>query len=101
MIKTAASLRLCVKNYMPMDLNLRKIPRPIYLRYILLNIPGLVWCAIIYLYPDRGPVTTLVLFFSYGFSYWIICIRYVIDIYDMDKISDVVPAVRRLEFLRR
>jgi membrane protein implicated in regulation of membrane protease activity len=25
-----------------MDLNLRKIPRPIYLRYLLLNIPGLV-----------------------------------------------------------
>ena len=25
-----------------MDLNLRKIPRPIYLRYILLNVPGVV-----------------------------------------------------------
>ena len=70
-------------------------------RIFLLNIPGLVWCAINYLFPQRGPVTTLVLFLSYGFSYWGICIRYVIDDYDMEKVGAVLPFVRRLEFLRR
>lgn len=47
-----------------MDLNLRKIPRPIYLRYVMLNIPGLVAISLILIIIQHWVVLPLWLFWS-------------------------------------
>ena len=47
-----------------MDLNLRKIPRPIYLRYVILNIPGLVAISLILIIIQHWVVLPLWLFWS-------------------------------------
>jgi membrane protein implicated in regulation of membrane protease activity len=54
-----------------MDLNLRKIPRPIYLRYILLNIPGLVAVILILIIIQHWVVLPAWLFWSI-IGFWII-----------------------------
>ena len=54
-----------------MDLKLRKIPRPIYLRYILLNIPGLVAVVLILIIIQHWVVLPVWLFWSI-IGFWII-----------------------------
>jgi membrane-bound serine protease (ClpP class) len=54
-----------------MDLNLRKIPRPIYLRYILLNIPGLAAVILILIIIQHWVVLPVWLFWSI-IAFWII-----------------------------
>lgn len=54
-----------------MDLNLRKIPRPVYLRYILLNIPGLVAVILILFIIQYWVVLPVWLFWSI-IGFWII-----------------------------
>lgn len=54
-----------------MDLNLRKIPRPIYLRYILLNIPGLV-VVILILFIIRHWVVLPAWLFWNILAFWVI-----------------------------
>lgn len=54
-----------------MDLNLRKIPRPIYLRYILLNIPALAAVILILIIIQHWVVLPAWLFWSI-LGFWII-----------------------------
>jgi membrane-bound serine protease (ClpP class) len=54
-----------------MDLNLREIPRPIYLRYILLNIPGLVAVILILIIIQHWVVLPVWLFWSI-IGFWIV-----------------------------
>ena len=54
-----------------MDLNIGKIPRPIYLRYILLNIPGLVAVILILIIIQYWVVLPVWLFWSI-IGFWII-----------------------------
>ena len=54
-----------------MDLNLREIPRSIYTRYILLNIPGLVAVILILIIIQYWVVLPLWLFWSI-IGFWII-----------------------------
>ena len=54
-----------------MNLNLRKIPRPIYLRYILLNIPGLVAVILILIIIQYWVVLPVWLFWSI-IGFWMV-----------------------------
>jgi membrane protein implicated in regulation of membrane protease activity len=54
-----------------MDLNLRKIPRPIYLRYILLNIPGLAAVILILIIIQHWVVLPAWLFWSV-IGFWVV-----------------------------
>ena len=54
-----------------MDLNLRKVPRPIYLRYILLNIPGLVAVILILIIVQYWVDLPVWLFWSI-IGFWIV-----------------------------
>jgi membrane-bound serine protease (ClpP class) len=54
-----------------MDLNLREIPRPIYLRYILLNIPGLTAVILILIIIQHWVVLPVWLFWSI-IGFWIV-----------------------------
>ena len=54
-----------------MDLNLRKISRPIYLRYILLNIPGLIAVILILMIIQHWVVLPAWLFWGI-IGFWII-----------------------------
>jgi membrane protein implicated in regulation of membrane protease activity len=54
-----------------MDLNLKKIPRSIYLRYVLLNIPGLVAVILILIIIQRWIVLPVWLFWS-AIGFWIV-----------------------------
>lgn len=54
-----------------MDLNLKKIPRPIYLRYILLNIPGVAAVILILIIIQNWIVLSDWLFWSI-IAFWII-----------------------------
>ena len=54
-----------------MDLKLRKIPRPIYLRYILLNIPGLAAVILILIIIQHWVVLPLWLFWGF-IGFWVV-----------------------------
>ena len=54
-----------------MDLRLRNIPRPIYLRYILLNIPGLVAVVLILIIIQHWVVLPAWLFWSV-IAFWVV-----------------------------
>ena len=54
-----------------MDLNLKKIPRPIYLRYILLNIPGLAAVILILIIIQHWVVLPVWLFWGV-IGFWIV-----------------------------
>jgi membrane protein implicated in regulation of membrane protease activity len=54
-----------------MDFKLRKIPRPIYLRYILLNIPGLAAVILILIIIQHWVVLPLWLFWSV-IGFWVV-----------------------------
>lgn len=54
-----------------MDLNLRKIPRPIYLRYLLLNIPGLAAVILILMIIQHWFILPVWLFWSI-IGFWIV-----------------------------
>ena len=54
-----------------MDFKLRKIPRPIYLRYILLNIPGLAAVILILIIIQHWVVLPVWLFWSI-IGFWIV-----------------------------
>ena len=54
-----------------MDLNLKKIPRSIYIRYILLNIPGLAAVILIFIIIQHWVALPVWLFWSI-IAFWII-----------------------------
>ena len=54
-----------------MDLKLRKIPRPIYLRYILMNIPGLTAVILILIIIQHWVVLPVWLFWSI-IGFWVV-----------------------------
>ena len=54
-----------------MELNIRKIPRPIYLRYILLNIPGLMAVILILIIIQHWVVLPVWLFWSIV-GFWVV-----------------------------
>lgn len=67
----------------------------------LLLAPGILVLVLSARFPDPGIGGVLVLTGAYGLVYGLILLRYVVDAYDMEKISAVVPAVRHLAFFRR
>lgn len=70
-------------------------------RVFLMIVPGVVWATIHHLYPPRGLPGLLAHLSCYLLLYGLLVIRYHIDDFDMEMVGAVVPAVRRLEFLRR
>ena len=70
-------------------------------RVVLMLIPGFLWALIHHFYPPGGLPSLLAHLSAYLLLYGLLVIRYHIDDFDMEKIGAVVPAVRRLDFLRR
>jgi len=63
--------------------------------------PGILWVVVRTLRPSGGPATTLLELVLYLALYAVLLIRYHIDDFDIEKMAQVLPAVRRLDFLRR
>jgi len=73
----------------------------ILLRILTLLGPGVLWAAGRAVRPSEGAASILAQLLVYLALYGAVLIRYHIDDFDIEKIAQVVPAVRRLNFLRR
>jgi O-antigen/teichoic acid export membrane protein len=67
----------------------------------LLLLPGVLLGIYHHRSPPAGVWELLIQVCLYGLVYGVLMVRYVVDDYDMEKISEVVPPVRRLSLLRR
>lgn len=79
----------------------RMINRNIFLKILLLLLPGGLWALVYKADPNRELSTVLIELACYLLLYSVLLIRYHIDDFDMEKIAAVIPAVRHLEPLRR
>jgi len=79
----------------------RMISRRIAGKIALLIVPGILLGIWHHGRPPGGVWELLAQVSLYGLVYGLLMVRYVVDDYDMEKISAVVPQVRRLSFLRR
>ena len=68
---------------------------------VLLILPGVLWAIYRRQSPPGSIAELLIQAIVYGLVYGLVAVRYVVDEYDLEKISAVVPFVRRLSFLRR
>jgi len=79
----------------------RLLSPPMLLKSLLLVVPGGVLFVVHHSMPSRDLLVLLIECTTYGFLYAFIVLRYLIDDYDIEKISGVLPPVRYLSFLRR
>jgi len=79
----------------------RIINRGILCKVLLVALPGFLLLAASAKHPAQGILDVLLLSFVYGALYVFLFVRYLIDDYDIAKISSVLPAVRHLSCLRR
>jgi O-antigen/teichoic acid export membrane protein len=70
-------------------------------RIVLLLLPGILLGLHHHDSPPGGIWGILVQAGLYGLVYGILAVRYVVDDYDLQKVSAVIPPVRHLAFLRR
>ena len=68
---------------------------------VLLLLPGVVFWSWHHRSPPGGIWAMMVQADLYGLVYGLLAVRYVVDDYDLEKISAVIPPVRHLSFLRR
>ncbi len=67
---------------------------------VLTLLPGIALGALHHQNPPGGVLGILFQAGLYGGVYGLLVVRYVVDEYDLEKISAVIPAVRHLSFLR-
>lgn len=79
----------------------RLVNRTILWKVLLLFLPALLLWALSSHCPPRGGLEILLQSCLFGVLYSLLLVRYLIDDYDIAKISAVLPAVRVLSFLRR
>jgi O-antigen/teichoic acid export membrane protein len=79
----------------------RMINRPVAAQTLLLLLPGVLLGVLHHRSPPDGVWGMLVQAGLYGALYGFLAVRYVVDAYDLEKVSAVIPAVRRLSLLRR
>ncbi len=79
----------------------RMVNPSVMAKTLLLLAPGVPLLALSARHPEPGVLQVLALAGAYGLLYVLILLRYVVDAYDMEKISAVLPAVRHLAWLRR
>ena len=70
-------------------------------RIVLSLLPGVLLVIHHHRSPPEGVWGILVRAGLYGTAYGLLVVRYVVDDYDLEKISAVIPPVRLLSFLRR
>jgi O-antigen/teichoic acid export membrane protein len=70
-------------------------------KIVLLIVPGILLGICHHRLSPAGVWGLLAQVSLYGLVYGLLTVRYVVDDYDLEKISAVVPAVRRLSILRR
>jgi O-antigen/teichoic acid export membrane protein len=79
----------------------RLINRRVAAQILLLLLPGVLLGVLHHRSPPAGVGGVLAQAALYGAAYALLAVRYVIDEYDLEKVSAVIPAVRRLSLLRR
>jgi O-antigen/teichoic acid export membrane protein len=79
----------------------RLVNRRVAAQVVLLILPGVLLGMLHYRTPPEGIWGILVQASVYGIVYGLLVVRYVVDEYDLEKISAVLPPVRYLSFLRR
>jgi hypothetical protein len=79
----------------------RFVNRRVAAQVVLLILPGVLLGMFHYRTPPEGIWGVLMQAGLYGVVYGLLVVRYVVDDYDLEKISAVLPPVRYLSFLRR
>lgn len=79
----------------------RLINHRVALQVVLMLSPGIVLGMYHHRNPPEGVWGILIQAGLYGAVYGVLALRYVVDAFDLEKMSAVIPPVRRLSFLRR